>query len=119
MHMDYVVISTGGAAVVERTTPLAQAGEAIDLVAACAESETHRVLLDTPVLPDAFFELQTRFAGEFLQKLQNYQLRTAVVISPQRSYSERFEEYLREARRGRFARIFTSRAEALDWLAAA
>lgn len=114
--MSYEFIKTGAVTIVERSAPLSSVNEAVDLISACAEQDTDRLLLDTPVLPESFFELSTRFAGEFLQKLQNYQLRTAVVISPDRRYGERFNEWLLEAKRGRFARLFTSRDAALEWL---
>ncbi len=113
---DYTLLPSESIPVLERTAPLSSPGEATDLVAACAEHGTDRLLLDSSVLPPEFFQLHTRFAGEFLQKLQNYQLRTAVVIPEEREYGERFEEYLLEARHGRFCRLLTSRDEALAWL---
>lgn len=115
--MSYEFIKAGAVTIVERNAPLSSVNEATDLISTCAEQDTDRLLLDTPVLPESFFELRTCFAGEFLQKLQNYQLRTAVVISPDRSYGERFNEWLLEAKRGRFSRLFISREAALEWLA--
>ena len=89
MHVQ--LLNAGTVTILEYTSPLTSVSEAIDLVAACAERSTDRLLLDSPVLPRSFFELHTRFAGEFLQKLQNYRLRTAVVISPHRDYGKRIE----------------------------
>jgi hypothetical protein len=115
--VNYELIKSGEFVIVEGNSPLSSASQALDLISLCAEHGTDRLLLDTPVLPEAFFELQTRFAGEFMQKLQNYQLRAALVISPDRSYSDRFNEWLLEAKRGRTGRLFTSRGAALEWLA--
>ena len=42
--------------------------DAIGLVTACIEHGTNRLLIDARWLPDAFFDLRTRSAGEFLQK---------------------------------------------------
>jgi hypothetical protein len=115
--VSYALIKSGEVVIVEGNSPLSSVNQATDLIATCAEQCTDKLLLDTPVLPESFFELHTCFAGEFLQKLQNYQLRIAVVISPDRSYSERFNEWLVEAKRGRYSRLFTSRDAALEWLA--
>lgn len=115
--MNYELISLTTVSAIECKSPLSRVSEATDLVSACAEQNTNRLLLDASVLPPSFFELHTCFAGEFLQKLQNYHLRTAVVISPAIDYGARFSEYLLEARRARFSRFFLSREEALVWLA--
>jgi len=116
--MTYEQLDIESVIIVERTAPIMDFREAADLIAACIERDTDRLLLDTPVLPQAFFELHTRFAGELLQKLQNYRLRTAIVISPDGHYSDRFKEYLLEAKKARYSRLFTARAEALAWLTA-
>jgi len=115
--MNYDLINLASVPVVECKSPLSSVNEAAELVSACAERNTDRLLLDASVLPPSFFELPTCFAGEFLQKLQNYHLRTAVVISPVIDYGARFDEYLLDAKRARFSRLFSSREEALAWLA--
>ncbi|WP_434629059.1 DUF4180 domain-containing protein [Chromobacterium sp. CV08] len=115
--MEYRVFDAGGSRALEWLAPLEAASQAVDLVAACAGEDCGRLLLDAAVLPAAFFQLRTRFAGEFLQKLQNYKLRTAVVIGEGRSDGERFGEFLAEARRGHGCRLFLARGEALLWLA--
>jgi len=115
--MDYQLLALGPVLVLERLAPLSSVNEAADLVAACMEHDTDRLLLDGSVLPADFFRLHTLFAGEFLQKLQNYQIRTGVVVPEEHDYGERFAEYLIEARRARFSRFLASREEALVWLA--
>jgi hypothetical protein len=114
--MEYELIASEPFPIVEARSPLTSINDAMDLIGAGMEHDTDRLLLDSAVLPEAFFELRTRFAGELLQKLQNYRFRTAVVISSDREYSERFNEYLIEAKRAQFSRLFTSRAEAIAWL---
>jgi hypothetical protein len=68
------------------------------------------------MLPPEFFELRTRFAGEFIQKLLNYRLIVAGFFGADNTYSKRFREYLAEARNGRQFRVFSTREEAMDWL---
>lgn len=116
--MEFEQIELGTITIVERKFPVASVAEATDLVAACIERDTDCLLLESSILPPAFFELRTQFAGEFLQKLQNYRLRTAIVLPAHYDYGERFEEYLVEGRRARFARFFDSRDAALAWLTA-
>ncbi|UTH74521.1 DUF4180 domain-containing protein [Chromobacterium sp. IIBBL 290-4] len=114
--MTYQILRHETGRVLEWEAPLRAADQATELISACIEQDCRLLLLSHPVLPADFFELSTRFAGEFLQKLQNYRLRTAVVIDPERDYGERFGEYLREARRARYSRLFFDRAAALAWL---
>ena len=91
-------------------------GDALDLVAACAEEQTDRLLLDGAHLADEFFDLSTRLAGEVVQKFQNYRIRTAAVFVDDGSYSEPFTEFIREARTSNDFRTFTDREAAEEWL---
>ena len=114
--MVYRILRREAGRVLEWDAPLREADQAAELITACIEQDCRLLLLAPSVLPAAFFELSARFAGEFLPKLQNYRLQTAVVIDPERDSGERFGEYLREARRARYSRLFFDRAAALAWL---
>jgi hypothetical protein len=63
------------------------------------------VLLEAEQLPPAFFDLRSGFAGEFLQKLQNYQLRVAAVFPTDGEDGNRFREFMAEATLGRTFRV--------------
>jgi hypothetical protein len=102
-----------GTSYLEWTDPI---DEPLALVTAVIESASHLVLLDAAAFPEAFFDLRSGFAGEFLQKMVNYRVRVAAVFPPDDGYSERFKEFLSEARRGRDFRAFSDRAEAEAWL---
>ncbi len=102
--------------ILECKSHISHVGQALDIVAASFNHNTQRLLLGPEILPTEFFELHTLFAGEFLQKLQNYQLRTAIVIDPNGNHNARFKEYLLEATQAKYSRIFTSREAALLWL---
>jgi hypothetical protein len=110
------LIESGDARFLECAEPISRIDEAIDLVAACAEERCNRVLLDGASLPEAFFDLRSGFAGEFVQKMQNYRVRVAVVLPPDDRHSERFQEFVREARRGTNFRTFDDRTTAESWL---
>jgi len=111
------VLEQAGVRIVEWLDPIDRVDDALNLVSACFESDARRLLLDSSHLPAAFFDLRTRFAGEFLQKLENYQIRLAGLFPHDHAYGERFTEFLSEARRGRRFRAFFARADAEAWLA--
>lgn len=109
----------------ENTTPpvLTCAGsittehDALDIISAVYEHGAARLLLEEAQLPERFFDLKTGFAGAFVQKLINYRITTAAVFGARRPYPDGFREYIDEARSGRQFRVFTTKAEALHWLA--
>jgi len=115
--MDVELIERDGVPIVACAGAITRAGDALELVSACVERSASRVLVEARHLPPAFFELRSGFAGEFLQKLQNYRMRVGGVFPPDGAYGERFREFLLEARRGRSFRVFDVRAEAEAWLA--
>jgi hypothetical protein len=110
---------SNGVAIVECSDEVQRVDDAVDLVAACVEAGSNRLLLDSCFLPPAFFDLSSRFAGEFLQKLENYRLKVAGVFPGGSDYSDRFNEFLAESRTGRSFRTFNARSEAESWLASA
>jgi hypothetical protein len=74
------------------------------------------VLIEAHRLAADFFDLRTRFAGELLQKLENYGIVVAVVIPTDASQSDRFREFVAEARRGRRFRVFEEKVGAEEWI---
>jgi hypothetical protein len=92
--------------------------DALEIVSGSYEHNSNKVLLRAEQLPPEFFELQTRFAGEFIQKLVNYHLYVAGVFGENLVLSERFREYAGEARKGHHFRTFTDEDEAISWLCA-
>lgn len=90
--------------------------DALDLVAACGEQGTHRLLLHADNLPDEFFHLSTGLAGKILLKFSNYYLRVAAVLPDDRSRHGKFYEMMLETNRGQEFRIFEERAAAETWL---
>ena len=95
--------------------PIQRPADVLGLVAADVSS----VLILAEHFPPAFFDLTTGFAGELLQKLENYGIRVAAVFPSEDGYSQRFREFLVEARRGPRFRAFASREDAERWLASA
>lgn len=90
--------------------------DALDLVAACGEFETHLLLLPAGTLSDRFFDLSTRVAGEILLKLSIYRIRTAAVLSPAQVQTEKFRDFALETNRGNAFRLFMDQDSAVEWL---
>lgn len=93
--------------------------KALDLVAACGENGTTRLMLHAESLTDDFYDLRSGLAGSMLLKFTNYHLQVAAVIPPEKIGSGRFYEMALETNRSREFRIFPTRPEAEDWLAGA
>ncbi len=76
--------------------------DATDIVGGCYGYDVRWVVIPTSRLADSFFDLSTRIAGEFLQKLINYQLRVAIVgdISMHENSSSALRDFVRESNRG-------------------
>ena len=91
-------------------------GDVIDLIGTCTYERRAGLLIEEDCLPPAFFDLRSGFAGEMLQKLQNYSVRAAIVVADPASHGERFAELASESRRNPLLRFWTERAAAERWL---
>ena len=114
--MDIQRVQNTNAPILRCISPVERVDDALTIISACFENEAVALLLDGEILPDAFFQLQTRFAGDFVQKLVNYRIKVAAVFGADRAYSQRFREYIAEARHGNQFRTFDDAASALRWL---
>lgn len=91
--------------------------DAGDLVGRCFETGLSSMLLEEGALPASFFDLSSGVAGDLVQKVTNYRLRMAIVVTDLAPYSSSFRDFAREAARGARFRFFSSEEEALAWLA--
>ena len=89
----------------------------LELISGCAENETHLVLIHEANLSPDFFDLKTNLAGTLFQKLANYHLRGAGVISLDKIKSERFKELIFECNHSNLFRFFEDKESAEKWLA--
>jgi hypothetical protein len=114
--MEVRLIQDGERRALECRTAIRGAGDVLDLIGECGGHRTRAVLIEEEHLPAEFFDLRSGLAGEVLQKLQNYQIRLAVVMADVPTRSGRFGELVREANRGSQFRFFATRAPAEAWL---
>lgn len=94
-------------------------GSAFDprgVATSCIESGTRALLLDADAVPPDFFDLSSGVAGELLHQLGKYGIRLATVVPDPTSHSRPFQDFAREANRGRQYRFFATRDEAVAWL---
>jgi PadR family transcriptional regulator AphA len=94
---------------------LASEQDVLDLVAACGENDTDLLMLHVENLPEDFFRLSSGLLGAVLLKFNNYRIRAAAVIPPER-LSGRFAEFAVETNWGSEFRVYATRAEAELWL---
>ena len=97
--------------------PISTDRDASDLIAACHEYGSNRLLLRQAALSPVFFDLESGLAGLLLQKLTNYRIRAVLVASDDSVYrGTRFAELQTETNRGDQFGIFSDRAAAEAWL---
>lgn len=107
--MNYRVIEKNEQRYIEcasQETPIRTEQQALDLIAACFENDTNRVMLHAPALAEDFFNLRTGLAGSVLQKFGNYQIKVALVLPDQQKVKGRFREFITEANRGNSFKVF-------------
>ncbi len=71
-------------------------GDILDVI---ANVPTGIVILQKAMLPAAFFDLKTKFAGEMLQKISNYNVRLAVIGDFSEYSSKSLHDFIRESNR--------------------
>ena len=95
---------------------LVHASKSSRLVEACGNAGVDRLVLYPENLPEGFFDLSSKVAGEVLHKLRLYRVRLAVVRKPGLKLSSRFGEMLADERRYGYFGLFDSLDEAVEWL---
>jgi PadR family transcriptional regulator, regulatory protein AphA len=87
------------------------------ILEACYENDTNRVLLYAENFSDHFFDLSSGEAGLILQKFAQYFVKAAAVLClDQVPHSHKFEELVLETNRGDQFRIFEDLERAEQWL---
>lgn len=92
-----------------------EAMDATQIVGDCMGEHINRALIEAGALPEAFFSLRTGLAGEVLQKLAQYRVMAALVLSDQ-DIKGKFRDMLIEVNRGGIFRSFEDVEEAARWL---
>ena len=63
-----------------------------------------------------FFKLQTKVAGNIIQKFINYSIKAAIILPQETIQIGRFKEMAMETNKGNHFRLYESKEEAEKWL---
>ena len=88
----------------------------LELLACCYEAESNQIMIYEEQLHPDFFDLKTGLAGSIFQKLSNYSIKAAIIISTENIQSQRFQELIFEANKGNHINFFSDVVEAEKWL---
>jgi PadR family transcriptional regulator AphA len=118
-RMNYQIVETDNKKYIELISvavPLHTERDALDLVCLCFENDIYLLMLHYDTLSEDFFRLKTKVAGDILQKLVNYGIKTAAVIPDEIIQKGRFREMALEVNKGQHFRMYESKEEAEKWL---
>ncbi len=91
--------------------------DALDLMATVRHVyDCGKLLLQQSNLPDDFYELRTKLAGEILQKYTNYHFKLAIVGDFSRYHSKSLNDFIYECNQGKLVFFAASREDALSAL---
>lgn len=88
----------------------------LELIAGCGEYGTDLLMIHAENLPADFYDLKTGLAGTILQKLTNYWIRSAIIVSRAFVGKGHFYEMILETNRGRQFNFCYDRETAEKWL---
>lgn len=75
--------------------------DALDLLANCGYQGADRIIIDEQNLSADFFELNTKLAGEVLQKFSNYRMQLAIVGSFDKYDSKSLRDFIYESNKAK------------------
>lgn len=97
--------------------PISCAQDVLDqLIGVCWEHEVNRALISAECFEEGFYRLRTGIAGDVLQKLLNYHIKTALIITDTKLIQGKFEDFILEANKGGDFRVFDNQEMAEEWL---
>ncbi|MCD4711820.1 MAG: DUF4180 domain-containing protein [Clostridiales bacterium] len=101
---------------ISTTVPISTENDVLDVIALCWEHETNLLMIHYNALADEFFDLKTKLAGNIIQKLINYGIKTVNVIPKFALDNDRFREMVFETNKSNHLRMYESIEDAEKWL---
>ncbi len=101
------------------TAKLANVSDCLDIMANAHYQEADSVILHSHDLPEDFFDLKTKVAGEILQKFSNYRMSLAIIGDWSDIKSNSLSAFIKECNRGGHIYFADSREDAIAKLATA
>lgn len=88
-------------------------GDVLDVIGEAGYAGCEGVVLAAECLPEAFFDLSSRMAGDFLQKFVNYRLPVAIVGDFSHYPSKHLQEFIYESNQGKQVFFMADEAKAM------
>ncbi len=107
-NLKYIYLDSGGAVIKSEH-------DALDLITYCFEAETNLLLIDGERFSEDFYRLKTGLAGAVLQKLAQYNIKTAVIFE-NTNIKGKFADFMIESNRGEMFNSFIDKNSAENWL---
>lgn len=118
--MNYRIVEKEGLSYLDferMDSPISCEQDVLDyLIGVCWEFDSHRAMLTENCFQEGFYRLKTGIAGDVLQKLLNYHIKTALIITDTKRIRGKFEDFMLEANKGNNFRVFDNKEEAESWL---
>ncbi len=108
--MDFIQKDNISFAVISKDFQITEIQDALDLMAnAQYHGKSNTLIIDKDCLIDDFFDLNTNFAGNLLQKFSNYNVRLAIVGNIEVYFrSKPFKDFVYESNKNGHPIIFTN-----------
>ncbi len=90
--------------------------DALDVIAEASAQDAYAIILYEKNLTPAFFDLQTRLAGEILQKHANYRVKVAIIGEFEKFTSKSLRAFIIESNRGNLVFFVADRETAIACL---
>lgn len=89
----------------------------LDIMAEAGYNNATALIIHRESLPEGFFDLKTKIAGEMLQKFSNYRMKLAIVGDFTNIQSKSLRDFIRESNRTGIIYFAESPEEALSRMA--
>ena len=100
--------------VVDSSTLVSNINDVLDLIGTAGYYECSSLVVFEEALPEAFFDLSSRIAGDYLQKFVNYRLQVAIVGDFSKFPSSSLKDFIYESNKGSHVFFVTSEDEAIE-----
>jgi len=95
---------------------IAEVQDVLDLIGNLGTYDCNRIIIDETNFHPDFFRLETRLAGDILQKFSNYRVRLAIMGDFTRYKSRALQDFIRESNKGSQVLFVSDAAVALKAL---
>lgn len=78
---------------------ISETGDILDIMADARYNGSGSLIIHASSLPEGFFDLKTKIAGEILQKFSNYRMELAIIGDFLKPSSKSLADFIRESNR--------------------